>query len=69
MLHDDDTYTMAKLCQLIVDYFELGDDVADTLCFRYPTHIGEERRRAYETLLDNDTIEGKTFINEEGHWQ
>jgi len=29
----------------------------------------EERRRTYVMLLDNDTIEGKTFINEEGHQQ
>ncbi len=45
MLHDDVTYTFAELSQLIVDYFELGDDVTEMLCFRYVTHIGEERRR------------------------
>ncbi len=69
MLHDDATYTMMELSQLIVDFFELGDDVAETLCFRYVTHVGEERRRVYRTLLENETIENKVFIDEEGNQQ
>jgi hypothetical protein len=44
MLHDNATYTMAELSQLIVNYFELGNNVADTLCFCYTTHLGEERK-------------------------
>jgi hypothetical protein len=69
MLHDDETSTMAELSKLIVEYFELGDGVTENLCFHCATHIGEERRRVYEMLSDNDSIEGKTFINEEGHRQ
>jgi len=38
MLHDNATYTMAELSQLIVNYFELGNNVADTLCICYTTH-------------------------------
>jgi hypothetical protein len=51
MLHNDATYTMAELSQLIVDYFELGNGITDTLCFCYATHIAEERRRTYADLL------------------
>jgi hypothetical protein len=51
MLHDDAAYTMAKLSQMIVNYFESGKNVTDTFCFHYTTHIGEERRRTYEMLL------------------
>ena len=32
-LYDDRTYTIAKLTQLIVEHYQLGDDVADALCF------------------------------------
>ncbi len=67
MLHDDTTYTIMELSQLIVDYFELDNDVAETLCFCHVTHVGEERRREYRTLLENDTIENKLFVNEEGN--
>ncbi len=69
MLHDDVMYTIAELSQLIVDYFDLGEDVTNTLCFRFATHVGEDRRREHRTLLENETIENKTFINEEGHQQ
>jgi hypothetical protein len=37
MLHDDATYTFAELSPLIVDYSELGDDVAEALYFHYVT--------------------------------
>jgi hypothetical protein len=69
MLHDDATYTMMELSQLIVNYFELGGDVAKTLCFCYVTQVGEERRREYRMLIENETIENKIFINEEGNQQ
>jgi len=69
MLHDDVTYTIAELSQLIVDHYELGEDIAETLCFRYATHVGDDRRREYRTLLENDTIENKMFINEHGNEQ
>jgi hypothetical protein len=40
MLHNDATYTMVELSQLIVNYFELGNNVTEMLCFHYVTHVG-----------------------------
>ena len=42
-LYDDRTYTIAELTQLIVEHYQLGDDVADALCFRYSNQEGEQQ--------------------------
>ena len=55
-------YTMTELSQLIVKYFELGDDVEDDLCFRYKSREWQQ----YITLLGNDTIENKVITTQEG---
>jgi hypothetical protein len=57
-VYDDDTYTANELIMLIVDYYELDDDVAEALCLRYNTNDrgqGEIRTltmRAHETVTE-----------------
>ncbi len=35
ILYDDQTYTIAELSQLMVEFYQLDDDVAQALCFCY----------------------------------
>ena len=65
-LHDDPTYTMDELSHLITNFYQLEDDVAESLCFRYVTHVGQERTRRWITILGHDTIQNKTLRNAEG---
>jgi hypothetical protein len=59
-LHNDNTYTMNELSHLITNYYQLKEDVAVTLCYRYITHIGEERTRTYREVLGFKRIQHKT---------
>jgi hypothetical protein len=43
--YNDETYTANKILALIVDYYELGDDVAQALCLRYNTNEREQGKR------------------------
>ncbi len=40
-VYDDETYTANEILVLIVDYYELDDDVTQALCLRYHTHQGQ----------------------------
>jgi hypothetical protein len=46
-LHDDVTYTIHELSHLITNYYKLKEDIETTLCYRYITNIGEERKRTH----------------------
>ncbi len=61
-LHEDATFTMGKLSRQIVEFFDLGDDVEDVLCFRYKN--GQQQQ--YITMLGDDTIENKVITMQEG---
>ncbi len=37
-VYDNETYTRNEILALIVDYYELGKDVAQALCLLYETH-------------------------------
>jgi exonuclease V gamma subunit len=39
-LYDDATYTIAELSQLMVEFYQLEDDVAQALCFCFETQVG-----------------------------
>ncbi len=68
-LHDDPSYTMDELTQLIVNYYQLEEDVEATLCYRYATHVGKQRTRELREVLGHETIENKTFIDKHGQRQ
>ncbi len=57
---------MNELSYLITNYYQLEEDVAATLCYRYITHVGEERTRTHREVLGFETIQYKTKINEHG---
>jgi hypothetical protein len=40
-VYDDEAYTANEILPLVVDYYELGEDVAQALCLRYLTHKGQ----------------------------
>ncbi len=65
-LHDDPSYSMDKLTQLITNYYRLEEDIEATLCYRYATHVGEQRTRELRVVLGHETIENKTFVDEHG---
>ena len=41
-VYDDETYTANEILALIVDYYELDEDVTQALCLRYNTHQGQQ---------------------------
>jgi hypothetical protein len=63
-IYVDPTYSIAELSQLTVDKFQLEDDVATALCFRYETQVGGQKRMV--ELLANETLEGKIVRKEQG---
>jgi hypothetical protein len=56
-LHDDATYIIAELSQLISEFYELENDVAEALHFRYETLMGGQQRNII--LLANEMLERK----------
>jgi hypothetical protein len=47
-----------------MDYYDLGDDVAETLSFRYQNYQGEQMQ--WTTRLDHETIGNKVIKTEAG---
>jgi predicted DNA-binding protein (MmcQ/YjbR family) len=41
-VYDNETYTANEILALIVDYYELDNDVTQALCIRYHTHQGQQ---------------------------
>jgi hypothetical protein len=41
-VYNDEMYTANEILALIVDYYELGEDVTQALCLRYNTHQGQQ---------------------------
>ncbi len=57
---------MDELGHLITNFYQLEDDVAESLCFRYVTHVGQKRAKWWITIFGHDTIKNKTFRKTEG---
>jgi hypothetical protein len=56
-VYDDDTYTANEILTLIVDYYDLDEDVAQALCLRYYTHQGQQRQRTTITMRLHETLQ------------
>jgi len=39
-IQDDPTYTIIELSQLMVEFYQLDDDVAQVFCFHCETQVG-----------------------------
>ena len=63
-IYDDPTYNIAELTMLIADFYNLDQDIEDTLCFRYENYIGQQKR--WITLLEQETLENKIITSEQG---
>jgi hypothetical protein len=63
----NENYTVTELLALIVAYYGLEETAENTLCLRYVTHIGENRERSWQTLLDHDTIQEHQIRTEDGN--
>ena len=63
----DETFTVAEILTLIVDYYGLEETVENTLCLRYVTHVGENREGSWQMLLDHDTIQEHQIRTEDGN--
>jgi hypothetical protein len=63
----DGMFTIAEILTLIVDYYGLEETIENTLCLRYVTHVGENRERSWQMLLDHDTIQEHQIRTEDGN--
>ncbi len=50
---------------LIVDYYNLDEDIEDYICLRYKTYGGNGQERI-KILIEDGTIEGKTQRQQDG---
>jgi hypothetical protein len=57
---------MNKLSHLITNHYQLEEDVEVTLCYRYTTHVGEERTRTYREVLGHESICIKHKLRRDG---
>ncbi len=60
--------TFGELQELVVDNYELDEDIADSLCFRFAMHVGMQRRWTYIKMRFDEPIEttDKQRTNENG---
>ncbi len=63
----EDNYNVAKLLTLISDYYELQEDIEETLCLRYVTHAGINGVRTWERMLDHEAIENHIITTQDGN--
>jgi len=66
MLYADNTYTFDELIALIVNEYNMDEEMEARLRFRYITHVGVNRRKKYVALRGNDSIAGRTYQDETG---
>ena len=64
-VYNDDLYTANEVLALIVEYYELGEDVAQALCLQYTTHVGQQRNRWQVKMRNNETLQGIIVTNED----
>ncbi len=64
-LHDDASYTMDDLTQLIVNYYQLEEDIEATLCYRYATHVGGQRTRELRDVEISRFLPQGTLVERE----
>ncbi len=62
----EDNFTVAEILLLVVEYYELEEDVELTICIRYVTHVGLHRTRTWVRLCEHERIEDKQVRTEEG---
>jgi hypothetical protein len=60
--------TFGELQELVANNYVLDEDIADSLCFRFITHVGIQRRRTYERMHFDETNKNtdKQRTNENG---
>jgi len=66
MLYADNTYSIDELIALIINEYNLDEEMEAALRFRYVTHVGVNRKKKYIELRGNDSIAGKTYRDETG---
>ena len=62
----EDNYTVAEILLLVIEYYELEEDVELTICIRYVTHVGVNRTRSWVRLREHERIEDQQIRTEEG---
>jgi hypothetical protein len=63
-IYDDPSCNMAELTLLITNFYNLDQDVEETICFRYQNYIGQQMR--WITLLEQETLENKIMTSAQG---
>jgi hypothetical protein len=51
---------------LVVEYYELEEDIELTICIRYMTHVGVNRTRTWVRLCEHERIEDQQTRTEKG---
>ncbi len=59
-----------ELRAVIQDTYDIDDDIADSMCFCFLTHVGQNRRRRWMKMNDDETIQtaNKRRRDEEGNF-
>jgi hypothetical protein len=64
-----DNLTFTELKEVILDTYEIDADIADSICFRFVTHVGINRRNIHTKMRSDEMIEntnkGRTYENGE----
>jgi hypothetical protein len=53
----EDNYTVAEILLLVVEYYELEEDVELTIYIQYITHVGVNITRTWVRLCEHERIE------------
>ncbi len=62
----DEMYTANEILALIIDYYELDEDVAQALCLWYETHEGPRQELVKVTLMNHETLPAIQITDENG---
>jgi hypothetical protein len=68
-LYDDKTYSTNKILALIVDFYDLDDDVTEALCLRYKNHEGQRQERTTIMMRCNETLQDIQITEQNGDTQ
>ncbi len=63
--------TFQELKEIISDTYKIDEDITDSICFRFVTLVGINRRNVYMKMRNDETIENtnkqRTYANGDVH--
>jgi hypothetical protein len=62
----EDNYTITEILLVVIEYYELEEDIELTICIQYVTHVGVNRTRTWVRLCEHERIKDQQIRTEEG---